>query len=142
MEEKVGFSVGAILALGAAYILYRMYKKIQNKKISGSKIIHVERIDYEYLFEWLKNEYNNRSNEIKDGFKFGIMPSTIAKETYREEFSAEIKLADEQDVLCVFIIDDKEENIISRQYFVYCEMGLSLKDILPSDKVYIQELKK
>ena len=142
MEDRIGFSVGVVLAFGVAYALYRVYKKNKIKKTRQYKIIHVERIDYEYLFEWLKNKYNNRNNGIKYGCKFGIMPSAIAKKTYSEEFSADIHLTKGEDALCVFILDEKEENIISSQYYIYKEMGQSLKDILHSDKVYIQELKK
>lgn len=141
MENKIGFSIGVALAFGCAYALYRVYKKYKLARVNRYNIIHVDRIDYEYLYEWLKTEYSNKRNEIKDGFKFGIMPSSLAQKTYLEEFSTDIKLTAGQDLLCVFIIDEKEQNIISSQYFVYNEMAQSLKDILYSDKVYIQALK-
>lgn len=142
MENKVSFSIGAILAIGIAFTAYRIYKIIKDRNIIKKQITYIDIIDYEYLFDWLKKEYGKANTEIKNGAKFGIMPSAIAKKTFSEEFSTDIQLTNSQDVICAFIIDENEENVITNQYFVYSEMGQSLKDILHSDKVYIQELKK
>lgn len=137
MENNWAFGIGAIIAIGTAYGLYKFFKKTPIENITT-----IEKIDYELLYNWLKKEYRNKKMQIENGSKFGIMPSSIAKETYVEDFSKEAVLLKGQDIVCAFIIDSNEENIISKHYFVFNEMGQSLKDILHSNKIYIQELKK
>lgn len=137
MEHNWAFGIGVITAIGTAYGLYKLLKKKSDKNITT-----IEKIDYELLYNWLKNEYRKKETQIANGSKFGIMPSSIAKETYVEDFSKEVVLLKGQDIVCVFILDSTEENVISKHYFVFNEMGQSLKDILHSDKIYIQPLKK
>ena len=70
------------------------------------------------------------------------MPSKLSRQAYNEDSKNNLNLQPGCDILGVFIIDEKEENMIARKYYVYKEMAQSLKDLLPSDKVYIQSLKK
>lgn len=146
MGNKFVFGIGVFVAIGVAYAIYKFLKKSKSESDGespySSKKTCVTVVDYEMLYNWLKAEYKRPDLNVCNGYKFGIMPSDLAKQTYKEEFNEEIHLTDSNDVLCVFIIDDKEENVISNHYFVYKEMSQSLKDMLHSNKVYIQELKK
>ena len=139
MEQNWAFGIGAIIAIGAAYGIYRFFKG-SNDGPTGNVTI-MDKVDYELLYDWLKKEYKNGEKAINAGCKFGIMPPLIAKKTFVEEFSVKPVLSKGQDIVCTFIIDASEENIISSHYFIFNEMGQSLKDILHSNKVYIQELK-
>lgn len=146
MGNKFVFGIGVFVAIGVAYAIYKFLKESKSESDGespySSKKTCVNVVDYEMLYNWLKAEYKRPDLNVCNGYKFGIMPSDLAKQTYKEEFNEEIHLTDSNDVLCVFIIDDKEENVISNHYFVYKEMSQSLKDMLHSNKVYIQELKK
>lgn len=146
MGNKIVFGIGIFVAIGVAYAIYKFLKGATQEPSQESpyslKKTSVNRVDYEMLYNWLKAEYKKPDIEICNGYKFGIMPSDLAKQTYKEEFNEEIHLTEGDDVLCVFIIDEKEEDVIANHYFIYKEMGSSLKDMLHSNKVYIQELKK
>lgn len=131
------FGIGVIIAIGTAYGIYKIFKKTPNEDVTI-----IDKIDYELLYDWLKKEYKSKKHQIGDGSKFGIMPPSIAKKTYIEEYSKEPFWSKEQDIVCVFILDSTEENVLSKHYFVFSEMGQSLKDILHSNKIYIQELER
>lgn len=136
----IGVGVGCALM----YLGYRFLKRKENGQVElnvNRDIKNVETVNYEMLYQWLKEEYGRNKHNIKDGAKFGIMPSSIASKTYQEETGTKVSLGPGEDILCVFIIDRDEETVIAHKYYIYSHMAESLKDLLPMDKVYIQPLK-
>lgn len=136
----IGVGVGCALM----YIGYKFLKRKENGEVEHNvnpDIETVETINYEMLYQWLRVEYGKNKHIIKAGAKFGIMPSHVARKTYKDETGNNIALNHNEDVLCVFIIDKDEENVVSHKYYKYSQMAESLKDLIPSDKVYIQPLK-
>lgn len=132
--------IGAGVLLGSA-IVYFLYKRLVDCQEPEMNIDNVEEINYEMLYRWLKQEYQNNKDGLQPKSKFGIMPSSLSRQAFLDITGHEINLKDGEDILCVFIIDDKEENLIARKFYVYKKMAQSLKDLLPKDKVYIQNLK-
>lgn len=55
MEHNWAFGIGVIIAIGTAYGLYKLLKKKSDKNITT-----IEKIDYELLYNWLKNEYRKK----------------------------------------------------------------------------------
>ena len=136
----IGVGVGCALM----YFGYKFLKRKENGEVEHNvnpDIETVETINYEMLYQWLRVEYGNNKHIIKAGAKFGIMPSSLARKTYKDETGNNIALNHDEDVLCVFIIDKDKENVVSHKYYKYSQMAESLKDLIPSDKVYIQPLK-
>ncbi len=142
MEEKILIGLGIVVGAGLVYYAYKYFKGTEEPPIPEPDVDYVDVVDYEMLFSWLKSEYNAHKDTINSGYKFGIMPSKLSKQAYNEESKHNLVLQPGCDILGVFIIDEKEENMITRKYYVYKEMAQSLKDLLPKDKVYIQSLKK
>lgn len=142
MNTNVLIGVGVGCAL--VYFGYKFLKRKENGQLghnTNPTIEKVETVNYEMLYQWLKVEYGRNKHQIKDGTKFGIMPSSIARKTYLDETGNEVSLSSGEDILCVFIIDKDEENVIAHKYYKYSHMAESLKDLIPMDKVYIQPLK-
>lgn len=141
MVVKLLLFLGLFLGAGAIFQIFR-------NRISGGRTIepnlqmveYVDSIDYETLYAWLKQNYQKNKNSIQSGYKFGITPSVVSRRAYKEEFGKEAPLKEGNDILCVFISDEKQKNILYHKYFVYGNMSQSLKDLLPTDKVYIQNL--
>lgn len=142
METKIIIGLGVVLGFGLAYYAYKHFKGTDDPPIVEPDVDYVDVVDYEMLFSWLKSEYNAHKDIINSGCKFGIMPSKLSRQTFNEESKQKLNLQSGSDILGVFIIDEKEENMFARKYYVYKEMAQSLKDLLPNDKVYIQSLKK
>lgn len=142
METKIIIGLGVVLGFGLAYYAYKHLKDTNDSPVVEPDVDYVDVIDYEMLFSWLKSEYNSHKEIINSGCKFGIMPSKLSQQAFNEESKQKLNLQPGSDILGVFIIDEKEENMIVRKYYVYKEMAQSLKDLLPNDKVYIQSLKK
>lgn len=144
METKIVIGLGCVLGLGLAYYAYKyiICGTDGTDDSGGTDVDYVDVVDYEMLFSWLKSEYNAHKDIISSGCKFGIMPSKLSKQAFDEESGQKLNLQSDSDILGVFIIDEKEEKMITRKYYVYKEMAQSLKDLLPNDKVYIQSLKK
>lgn len=142
METKILIGLGVVLGFGMAYYAYKHLIDTNDPPEGEPDVDYVDIVDYEMLFSWLKSAYNDHKGIINSGYKFGIMPSKLSRKTFNEESKQKLNLQSGSDILGVFIIDEKEENIIVRKYYIYKEMAQSLKDLLPNDKVYIQSLKK
>lgn len=142
---NTNFLIG--VGVGCATLMYLGYKFLKRKENGdfehnvNPEIETVDTVNYEMLYQWLKFEYGKKKHKIDTGAKFGIMPSSIAQKTYKEETGNNILLSHNEDILCVFIVDKDEENVISHKYFKFSQMAESLKDLVPSNKVYIQPLK-
>lgn len=141
----VGIGAGCVLI----YLGYRFLKGRDGNNDSEDDcdyvkpdIEKVETIDYEMLYQWLKVEYSRHKPNINAGAKFGIMPNSIARNTFKEETGKDISINQGEELLCVFVIDKEEKNVITHKYYRYSHMAQSLKDLILKDKVYIQHLKE
>lgn len=127
----LGIGVG-VLACASYAIKY--FKKTNELP----EIEQVDKISYDMLIQWLKEQH--KTGVVKSGAEFCILQHPVAMDSFSKLFPRKSSNLRDLKVLAVMVLNDNEP--VAVKYYLYNNMGDSLKDILPenANKSFIQKI--
>ena len=135
--EFIGGTIAAIVVVVGSYIFYK--NQIPTELSVDDKKQRIKRLSYEDIISWVAKIVKKNNFDKIEGLQLNVIPSTALEKLVEQ--IPKITLSNSEKKKCMMLLIESGDEILLSKLVIPFELSQSLKDILPTDKIYVAPIK-